>query len=103
MKYEFIRTHCKRFPVARLCRVLAVSRSGFHAWLTRPASERVKANRQLLIAIRRVHVEHREAYGGVKTWRTLNERGIACGNRLNFYQNQTSHALYRCRSVQGRN
>lgn len=79
MKYEFIRTHGKRFPVARLCRVLAVSRSGFHAWRTRPASAHALADQRLLIDIRRVHLEHRSAYGGVKTWRTLNERGIACG------------------------
>ena len=79
MKYGFIRDHRKRFPVARLCRVLAVSRSGFHAWLNRPASAHALADQRLLVDIRRVHIEHRQAYGGVKTWRTLNERGIACG------------------------
>lgn len=79
MKYGFIRDHCKQFPVARLCRQLAVSRSGFHAWLNRPASARCVADQRLLIDIRRVHIEHRQAYGGVKTWRTLNTRGIACG------------------------
>jgi putative transposase len=79
VKYGFIREHRKRFPVARLCRVLAVSRSGFHAWLNRPASPRSLTDQRLLVDIRRVHIEHRQAYGGVKTWRTLNERGIACG------------------------
>jgi putative transposase len=59
--------------------MVSVSRSGFHAWLHRPVCARVTTNQQLLTAIRRVHVEHRDAYGGVKTWRTLNERGIACG------------------------
>jgi transposase InsO family protein len=79
VKYGFIHDHRERFPVARLCRVLAVSRSGFHAWVNRPASIRCVADQQLLIDIRRVHLEHRQAYGGVKTWRALNERGIACG------------------------
>ena len=79
MKYGFIRDHRQRFPVTRLCRFLAVSRSGFHAWLTRPVSAHVLADRRLLVDIRRVHLEHREAYGGVKTWHALNERGIPCG------------------------
>ncbi|MGH8710318.1 MAG: IS3 family transposase [Burkholderiales bacterium] len=79
MKYGFIREHRQRFPVARLCRLLAVSRSGFHAWLNRPVSARALADQGLLIAIWRVHLEHRQAYGGVKTWRTLSARGIACG------------------------
>ncbi len=79
MRYAFIRAHRKRFPVARLCRLLAVSRSGFHAWLDRPASAHALADQKLLIDIWRVHLEHRSAYGGVKTWRTLNERGIPCG------------------------
>jgi putative transposase len=79
VKYGFIREHRKQFPVARLCRQLAVSRSGFHAWLDRPASARCLADQRLLVDIRRVHLEHRQVYGGVKTWRTLNARGIACG------------------------
>lgn len=79
MKYGFIRDHRERFPVARLCRVLAVSRSGFHAWVNRPVSVRRLADQELLIDIRRVHLEHRQAYGGVKTWLALNARGIACG------------------------
>lgn len=79
MKYGFIRDHHQRFPVSGLCALLSVSKSGFHAWLNRPLRARIRADRQLLIEIRRVHVEHREAHGAVKTWRALNERGIACG------------------------
>jgi transposase InsO family protein len=79
VKYGFILAHCKRFSAAKLCRLLAVSRSGFHAWLDRPANARTLANQRLLIDIRRVHIEHRQAYGGVKIWRTLNAQGIACG------------------------
>lgn len=79
MKYAFIREHCKCFPVARLCRLLTVSRSGFHAWLDRPASAHTLADQKLLVDIRRVHIEHRSAYGAVKTWIALNKQGIACG------------------------
>jgi len=31
----------------------------------------VQANRTLLLQIRRIHAQNREAYGAVKTWRTL--------------------------------
>ena len=79
MRYAFIREHRRCFAVARLCALLRVSRSGFHAWLKRPVSARVLADHQLLIEIRRVHLEHREVYGGVKTWRALNACGIGCG------------------------
>jgi transposase InsO family protein len=79
VKYGFIRDQRKRFPVATLCRLLDVSRSGFHDWLVRPVSARRQDDQRLLIDIRRIHVEHREAYGGVKTWRALNGRGIDCG------------------------
>ena len=79
MRYAFIREQRGRYALARLCALLRVSRSGFHAWLKRPLSTRVVADQGLLIEIRRVHLEHREAYGGVKTWRTLHARGIVCG------------------------
>ncbi len=82
MKYAFIRDHRRQFPVARLCRQLAVSRSGFHDWLTRPESARTRTDRALLVDIHRVHLEHRQAYGVVKTWRTLTARGIDCGKHL---------------------
>jgi len=79
VKYGFIREHRSQFPAARLCRQLKVSRSGFHVWLNRPASARSVADQKLLVDIRRVHLENRQAYGGVKTWRTLNEQGVVCG------------------------
>ncbi len=79
MKYAFIRDHCRSHSVTRLCQWLGVSRSGFHTWLTRGPSARAIRDAGLLIEIRRIHLDHRCAYGGVKTWRALNARGITCG------------------------
>jgi transposase InsO family protein len=59
--------------------VLKVSPSGYYAWLVRPISARVKANQKLLLEIRTIHQESRQAYGSLKTWKTLNARGIFCG------------------------
>lgn len=71
--------HAREFPVAAMCRALKVSRSGFYEWRHRGPSPRARANLALLAEIRRVHQEHREAYGALKTWFALKERGIACG------------------------
>ena len=79
MRYAFIDTHRRTWPVDRLCSSLTVSRSGYYAWRTRSESPRVQANRTLLRHIRVLHAEAREAYGAVKMWRTLQARGIACG------------------------
>ena len=40
MRFAFIAKHRHIWPVSWLCDVLDVSRSGFHAWLTRPTSAR---------------------------------------------------------------
>jgi putative transposase len=40
MRFAFIARHRSIWPVAWLCDALDVSRSGFHAWLTRSPSQR---------------------------------------------------------------
>lgn len=40
MKFAFIAKHRAVWPVAWMCAALGVSRSGFHAWLTRQPSQR---------------------------------------------------------------
>ena len=42
MKFAFIAEEKVAFPIAVLCRVLAVSTSGFYAWSVRLASTRAK-------------------------------------------------------------
>jgi len=79
VKYGFIQQHRQQFSIAALCRILQVSRSGFHAWRVRPESEHAKTDALLLQEIRRVHHEHREAYGALKTWKALCQRQIPCG------------------------
>ena len=79
MRYAFIEEHRQRHPVARLCRLVEVSRSGYLAWRDRSPSARAKQDVALLTEIRRVHVEFRQAYGYIKTWQTLQSRGVSCG------------------------
>lgn len=45
------------------CRVLRISRSGYHDWLGRPASPREQANTELTKVITEIHTESRGSYG----------------------------------------
>lgn len=47
MKFRAIEALAGRYPVAPMCRLLQVSRSGFYAWQQRPPSAREMANRRL--------------------------------------------------------
>lgn len=59
--------------------MLRVSSSGYYDWCNRPESKRAKQDRVLLVDIKRVHRENREAFGAVKTWKALNAQNITCG------------------------
>lgn len=79
MKHQFVKDQSSHHGVSALCRSLRISRSGYYAAQTRPASRRTRANAELLSRIRRIHAQSRENYGAVKTWRALHAQGIACG------------------------
>lgn len=56
-----------------------MSASGYYDWAKRGPSHRVQENERLLVEIRHIHYEHREAYGSLKVWQELKRRGVACG------------------------
>jgi putative transposase len=78
VKYAFIRKHEHEYRVSSMCRVMQVSRSGYYAWRERPPKDSAQDN-ELLMQIRRVHMQSRQAYGAKKTWLALKSQGIACG------------------------
>lgn len=80
MRYQFIEEHELIHRVTALCRALAVSRSGYYEWKTRPESRRERDNHRLVAHIRKIHQASREAYGILKTWRALHAAGIRCGH-----------------------
>ena len=57
MRYAAIRRHREEYPIRLMCRCLKVSRSGYHAWLERAPSGRVRDNQRLLARIRQIHAE----------------------------------------------
>jgi putative transposase len=79
VKYVFMRAPQDQFQVTRMCRALEASRSGYYSWRHGRESKRSEENRAVLIKIKKVHEENREAYGAVKTWRELTAQGIECG------------------------
>lgn len=62
-----------------MCDVLDVSRSGYYAWRTRPASQREMADAEFTKEIERLFDESRQTYGYESIWRILQNEGIVCG------------------------
>lgn len=62
-----------------LCRVLAVSRSGYEAWCTRRSSTHAQENARLDVAIQAAHVRPRQTYGPERLQAELREDGFPAG------------------------
>ncbi len=81
-RFRFIVAEKAHYPVARLCRVLQVSRSGFYAWLGRQPSPRVRADVALTVQIQTIHRESRGTYGAPRVHAELADaHGIHCGRK----------------------
>jgi putative transposase len=61
--FRFIAAKRAEHSIKTMCRVLGVSRSGFHAWHSRPPSKRAIEDERLLERIREIHAENRGVYG----------------------------------------
>ena len=81
MIYASIRQHASEHPVATACRVLGVSRSGYHAALVRPERERARADRALTVLVRNAHAGSRRTYGALRVHAELQAQGVRFGRR----------------------
>ena len=79
MRFAFIAKHRHIWPVSWLFKVLEVSRSGFHAWLTRPTSAHEIQDAKLVTAIETSFKASDRTYGARRVWRDVLEDGLACG------------------------
>lgn len=75
MKFAFVRDNQDIFDVGLMCRVLEVTRAGYHAWLGRPESTRAARTRELGEQIRAIHHEAKSVYGSIKITKELRLRG----------------------------
>ncbi len=80
-KHQFIATHASQYPVAILCRVVRVSRSGYYAWRMRAVSRRCHADGQLEAHIREIHIASRRTYGSPRIHAELREQGVRCSEK----------------------
>jgi putative transposase len=67
-----------RYPIRWLCRLLAVSSSGYYAWLNRSPSLRKRENEELLSVMKEIHDEVNHCYGSPRMHAELNSRGYQC-------------------------
>lgn len=75
MRFSFIATEKAWYPVALMCRVLQVSRSGYYAWCKRPAAERRRQDQRLALEVAAIHAESRGRYGSPRVHAELRQRG----------------------------
>lgn len=79
--YRFIAAERASYPVALMCRVLQVSRSGFYDWCSRPPSKRAIDDRSLTARIVEIHRASRGAYGAPRITAELRAAGVAVGRK----------------------
>lgn len=74
--FRFIAAERAHHTVSLMCRVLEVSRSGFHAWLRRWPSRRWVDDVRVSELIHRIHSESRGSYGAPRIHAELRARGV---------------------------
>jgi len=76
-----ITRHRGEYPLTLMCRVLAVSRSGFHAWQRRAPSVRAVTDAGLRVRIAATHRRARQEYGSRPHQEALREVGVRLSRR----------------------
>jgi putative transposase len=69
--FRFITTEKASHSITIMCRVLEVSRSGYHAWTRRPLGPRAVEEARLTERIRELHKMRRQVYGSPRIWSDL--------------------------------
>jgi putative transposase len=72
--FELIHAERERIPVARACRVLGVSRSGYYQWLNRPLGVRSADDAALESEVKEVFHAHQGRYGAPRVRCALRPR-----------------------------
>jgi putative transposase len=74
-----IKANENRYAVGMMCRMMAVSRSGYYAWRRRPPSDRSQADQVLAIEVKRVFDDEKGRPGAPRIARRLKEEGVPAG------------------------
>lgn len=76
MRYAFIRDEEGRYPRTVLCRVMRVSRSGYYAFVRRPASQRDRQEFRLQVHVRAAFAASQRRYGSPRLHAQLRAQGV---------------------------
>jgi len=80
MKYAWIDTQRKAYPLPAMCETLTVSISGYRAWKRGGSPNRKRlTDAQLLALIQAIHKELKGSYGSPRMVRELRSRGFPAG------------------------
>jgi putative transposase len=81
-RFRFIDREKAAHPITMLCRVLEVSRAGYHAWKRRAVSARARADTALEKRIREIHTASRGTYGAPRIHAELGDVDeVRCGRK----------------------
>lgn len=79
--FRFVSKHRDSYPVARICRVVGINRSGFYKWFKRGPSRRDLDDVVLMGEIVEIYAASRNTYGAPRIWGQLTRRGINVGRK----------------------
>lgn len=79
--FLFIEAERAHFPISLCCRMLGVSRSGFHAWRGRAPSQRSLEDAWLVERIGEIHARSRRTYGSPRVHAELRRQGVRVGRK----------------------
>jgi len=80
VRYAWIEQHRDDYAVSRMCRLLAVSRTGFLQWRRRPPSARAQANARLDAQVAALHAASNRSYGRPRIVHGLRAQGLQVGH-----------------------
>jgi len=79
-RYRLIRAEKASYPIALLCRVLGVTRSGYDAWTRCGASARATTDEVLTEQIVLIHARSRRTCSVLRVHAALRASGVRCGS-----------------------
>ena len=79
MRFEFIKSQKKAWPIKLMCSVLQVSRGGYFSWLNRPISKTRLETERLKPVVVEIQDKHRNACGSRRMAQKLQQNGEKIG------------------------
>lgn len=80
-RYACVDQWAEEVPVAVLCELLGVARSGYYAWRRQGPSQRAQANAALMPQIQQIFEQSRRTYGSPRVTAQLRREGYRCNHK----------------------